>query len=285
VSPARPVSLRAALALAVAAQLSVNAASGFAVKAFEVAGPASMVLFRNGLSALVLLALVRPRLKGLSRQEWAAAAAYGLSLATMNSFFYEAINLIPVGPAVTMEMLGPLALSVILARRWRAWLWAVAALAGVALVSGFDLGGVNALGTVFILAAGASWAGYILSARWVGRVFVGADGMAIGMAVAALAALPRGLPDLLARPVGPGTLAWGALVALLGTLVPYALEMIALRGMSAATFGVMTALAPASAALFGWIIAGQSLGWGVVGGMALVTAGTAGAAWDEARGP
>ncbi|MDR2378339.1 MAG: hypothetical protein LBD70_02775, partial [Bifidobacteriaceae bacterium] len=128
---ARPVSLKAALALAVAAQLAVNAASGFAVEAFAVAGPASMVLFRNGLSALALVALVRPRLAGLSREAWFAACGYGLALVVMNSFFYEAIELIAVGPAVTIEMLGPLALSVILVRRLRAWLWAALALAGV----------------------------------------------------------------------------------------------------------------------------------------------------------
>ncbi|MDR2377830.1 MAG: EamA family transporter, partial [Bifidobacteriaceae bacterium] len=162
-------------------------------------------------------------------------------------------------------------------------LWAALALAGVAALSGFDPGGISALGTLYIALAGAAWAGYILATRWVGRIFGGADGLAIGMAVAALASLPRGLADLATRPIGLEVLGWGALVALLGTLIPYGLEMAALRGMSAATFGVTTALAPASAALFGWIIAGQALDWWAVAGMALVTVASAGAAWDEAR--
>jgi inner membrane transporter RhtA len=276
------------LVLAVAAQLSVNAGSGFAVNAFALASPAAMVVFRTGLSALVLMAVLRPRLRGLTGEAWAAATAYGLSMVVMNSFFYEAIDLIPVGPAVTIEMLGPLALSVILARRWRAWLWAVLALAGVATLSGLSLSGINPLGTVYILIAGAAWASYIVCARWVGRAFGSGQGpmvgLTLGLAVAAVASLPRGLPDLIAPPVSLEALGWGAVIALLATLVPYGLEMIALRGMSAATFGVTTALAPASAALFGWVIAGQSLGWWAVAGMALVTIASAGAASDEARG-
>ncbi|MDR2567184.1 MAG: EamA family transporter [Bifidobacteriaceae bacterium] len=281
---ARPIGLKAALILAVAAQLSVNAGSGFAVRAFDLASPAAMVVFRNGLSALVLLVVFRPRLRGISREGWRATIAYGLSMVVMNSFFYEAIDLIPVGPAVTMEMLGPLALSVVLVRRWRAWLWAALALAGVATLSGFSLAGVNVLGTVFILIAGAAWACYILAARWVGRCWPSGDGLAIGLAVAALASLPRGLPDLIAPAVTLEAVGWGALVALLGTLVPYGLEMVALRGMSAATFGVTSALAPASAALFGWMIAGQGMDWWAAGGMVLVMAASAGAARDEALG-
>jgi inner membrane transporter RhtA len=276
--------LRAALILAVAAQLSFSAGSGFAVKAFEVVGPSAMVLFRTGLSAVVLLVAIRPRVRGLGREGWAAAACYALSMVVMNTFFYEAIDRIPVGPAVTIEMLGPLVLSVVLARVWRAWLWAALALGGVAMLSGFDLAGADALGTALILAAGAAWASYILCTRWVGRVFRNADGFAIGMALAALASLPRGLPDLMARPIEWETLGWGGLVALLGTLIPYGLEMVALRGMAPATFAVTTALAPASAALFGWLIAGQALGWWAAAGMALVTAASAGAALDEARG-
>jgi inner membrane transporter RhtA len=277
--------LKLALALAIGAQLSVNAASGFAVKAFELVGPAGLVLARNGLTAVVLLALVRPKLRGLRRAQWASAACYGLAMAVMNSLFYEALERLAVGPAVTIEMLGPLALSVILGRSWRAWLWAVLALAGVAMLSGFDLAGVGGLGTVLALAAGGAWACYILATRWVGQVWSGGEGLAVGMALAAVFSLPRGLPDLVAGQVGLAGLGWGALVALLGSLVPYGLEMVALRGISAATFGVVTALAPASAALFGWLIAGQALGWWAAGGMVLVTAASAGAALDEARGP
>jgi inner membrane transporter RhtA len=272
------------LALAVVAQLSVNASAGFAVKAFELVGPAGMVLLRNGISAVILLALVRPRWRGLTPQAWGAASLYGFSMVVMNSFFYEGIDRVPVGPAVTIEMLGPLALSVLLVRRWRAWMWAVLALGGVLMLSGFDFAGINIQGTVYVLVAGTAWAGYIVNARLVGRVFAGADGLAIGMAVAALASLPRGVPDLVARPDGIGVLGWGALVAALGTLIPYGLEMISLRGMSAATFGVTTALAPGSAALFGWWIAGQPLNWWTGVGMALVTIAAAGAALDESPG-
>ncbi|MDR1118996.1 MAG: EamA family transporter, partial [Bifidobacteriaceae bacterium] len=97
-------------------------------------------------------------------------------------------------------------------------------------------------------------------------------------------ALPRGAAGFASGPFEPSALGWGLVVALLGTLLPYALEMAALRGMSAATFGVMTSLAPASAALFGWLVAGQAITWWAAGGMALVMAASAGAARSEITG-
>ncbi|MDR2348439.1 MAG: EamA family transporter, partial [Bifidobacteriaceae bacterium] len=121
---ARQISFKMAVVLAIAAQLSVNFGSGLAVRAFGVMTAAAVVLFRCALAAIALLVLVRPRLRGLSRRQWGAAAAYGVALAVMNSLFYESLELIDVGPAVTIEMLGPLVLSVALVRRWRAWLWA-----------------------------------------------------------------------------------------------------------------------------------------------------------------
>jgi inner membrane transporter RhtA len=274
-------SLRGAIGLALLAQVSVNSGSGFAVRAFEVAGPAAMVLLRNGLGAIILLAVIRPRLRGVPRRAWAAVGCYGLALVVMNSFFYEAIGRLPVGPAVTVEMTGPLVLSVILSRRLRGWLWAAMAAGGVALISGFDVAQMNLAGTGLALCAGAAWACYILCARWVGKAFSSADGLALGMAVSALLAVPRGVVDLAVRPWTPAILGWGVLVALLATAIPYGMEMLALRGMPAAVFSVMTSVAPATAALAGWVIAGQSLtGW-VLGGMALVAAASAGAALTE----
>ncbi|MDR0366176.1 MAG: EamA family transporter, partial [Bifidobacteriaceae bacterium] len=284
VSKAAPISFQAAVVLALAAQLSVNAGSGFAVRAFEVTGPAAMVLLRNGIAAVVVLALIRPKLNQVTRRGWMAVGAYGLALAGMNSLFYEAIDLIPVGPAVTIEMLGPLALSVVLARQARAWLWAGTALVGVLMLSGFDLGGVNLVGAGLVLAAGACWAAYILAARWVGREFASADGLALGFAVAGLLSVPRGIGPLVDSGWSWQVAGWGLLVAMLGTLVPYWLEMWSLRGMPASVFGVMTAVAPASAALFGWLIAGQGMTWWIVGGMAMVTAASAGASLTRSPG-
>ncbi|MDR1798831.1 MAG: hypothetical protein LBR19_02960, partial [Bifidobacteriaceae bacterium] len=90
---------RLAIGLALLAQLSVNSGSGFAVRGFEVAGPAAMVLLRNGFGALILLAVIRPQVRGLTRRAWQAVGLYGLSLVVMNSFFYEAIGRLAVGPA------------------------------------------------------------------------------------------------------------------------------------------------------------------------------------------
>jgi inner membrane transporter RhtA len=178
-------------------------------------------------------------------------------------------------------MMGPLVLSVILSKRWQGWLWAALAAGGVALISGVDVQDMNLVGTALALAAGAAWACYILCTRWVGASFKSADGLALGMAVSALLAVPRGVADLAGRPWTPAILGWGLLVACLATAIPYGLEMAALRSLPAAVFAVMTSVAPATAALAGWLIAGQALtGW-VVGGMALVAAASAGAALSE----
>ncbi|MDR2114142.1 MAG: EamA family transporter [Bifidobacteriaceae bacterium] len=277
-TPARHVSFRVAVVLAIAAQFSVNAGSGFAVRAFEVTNAAAIVFLRNGLTALVLLAVIRPQWRGVSRRAWTAVLCYGISMAVMNSVFYEAINLIDVGSAVTVEIMGPLVLSVVLVRRWTAWLWAVLAAVGVAMLSRFDFAAMTSAGTVLAATAGVAWAGYIMSARWVGREFTNLDGLVWAMVATALFTMPRGVIGLAQNPVTPTILLWGLVVALTGTLIPYWFEVIALRGMSAATFGVMTALAPASAALLGWLIAGQALTWWVLGGMALVSVASAGAA-------
>jgi inner membrane transporter RhtA len=279
------VAFRHAVVFAVGAQFCVNLGSGLAVNAFAVVGPAGIVLLRNGIPAALLLIWARPRLRGLTRRAWAALVAYGLMLAAMNSVFYEALEVMPMGEAVTIEMLGPLTLAVALVRRWRAWLWAALALGGVCLLSGFDPATLGARGTLLALAAGAFWATYIVATRQVGREFGGgrgmARGLALGMAVSTVACLPRGVAALAAAPFTWEVVGWGTAVAVSASLIPYAMEMAALRGMSAATFGVMTALAPGSAALIGWLVAGQTLTWWAVGGMALVTVASAGAAWGD----
>ncbi|MEV1110218.1 EamA family transporter [Micromonospora sp. NPDC049751] len=177
----------------------------------------------------------------------------------MNSLFYQAIERIPLGPTVTLEVLGPLALSVFTARRLASWCWAGLALAGVALLGqgGFDR--LNPAGVAFAFGAGTMWAAYIVLSARVGGRFPGADGLALALTLAALVTLPLGIVDGGAVLLDPQVLAFGAALAVLASGLPYTLELLALRRMPTATFAVLMSLGPAVATLAGWLVLRQAL--------------------------
>ncbi|MEO6703845.1 MAG: EamA family transporter [Jatrophihabitantaceae bacterium] len=239
---------------------SVQFGAAFAAKLFDQAGPAGVVLMRLGFSAVALLAITRPSLARRSRRELLIATAFGLALASMNWTFYEALRLLPLGPAVTIEFAGPLAVAILGSRRPLDLVWAALAGGGVVLLA-FD-GSAQALnprGVLLALLAGGFWAGYILLSKRVGSTFAGLQGLAIALSVGAVALIPAGLVqggDALLR---PQVLGGGLLVALLSSLIPYSLELTALRRIRAATFGLLMSLEPAFAALAGVLVLGERL--------------------------
>jgi inner membrane transporter RhtA len=239
--------------------LSVQFGAAFAATLFPRAGVAGVLSMRLALAALPLVAMARPRLRGHDRRAWAAVVGFGGVLAGMNASFYAAIDRIPLGAAVTLEFLGPLMLSVLTARRARSWLWAGLALAGVALLGKGGLQGLDAAGAGFALAAGVCWAAYILLSADVGRRFPGLDGLALAMAVATVLTLPAGVAAAGGALLDPAVLATGAVVAVLSSLAPYTLELLALRRLAASAFAVLTSLGPAIAALAGFVVLGQAL--------------------------
>lgn len=257
--------------------LSVQFGSAVAALLFPRTGVAGAVTLRLTIGALLMLAGCRPRLRGYSRADWTAVVAFGVALAGMNSIFYQAIGRIPLGPAVTLEVLGPLALSVFTARRWVAWCWAGLALAGVALLGqgGFDR--LDPVGAALALGAGTMWAAYIVCSARVGGRFPRADGLALALTVAALLTLPFGLFGAGSRLVRPDVLALGAGLAVLASVLPYTLELLALRRLPTATFAVLMSLGPAIAALAGWLVLGQALRPAEVLAIGLVVAASAGA--------
>ncbi|WP_261624624.1 EamA family transporter [Nesterenkonia marinintestina] len=261
-------------ALVVLAISFTQIGSAVAAMVFTMAGPVGTVALRLGLSALVLWLVVRPGLRGVSRLSWAAAAGYGLVLAAMNVLFYLAIDRIPLGTAVTLELLGPLTLSVITGRRWLSLLWAVVAGAGVVLLSWNPSESLDPLGVVFALGAGVMWACYILLTRAAGRHFAGLAGMTLGMSIGALAVVPFAVATTGAVFLRPEVLLAGLGVALLSSTIPYALEMRALRSVPPSMFAVLLALSPAVAALSGLVLLGQDLG--VVGYLGIVCVVVAG---------
>ncbi|WP_314855507.1 EamA family transporter [uncultured Microbacterium sp.] len=266
-----------AVALVVAGLVCQEVGASIAVLLFPQAGPLGMVLLRLGFSAVILLAVTRPGVRGHSRRDWAAVAVFGVVLATMNGLFYLALERLPLGVTVTIEVLGPLTLSIIAAGRARAFVWAGLALAGVVALAGGGWDRLDGLGVAFALGAAAMWALYIVSSARVGAAFAKLDGLAWAMVIGALVAVPFGLVDAGAALLRPDVLALGAAVALLSSTLPYAFELIALRRLVASAFAVLMSLAPAIAALAGFVLLGQHLSWLEVAGIALVIVASVGA--------
>jgi inner membrane transporter RhtA len=258
------------VALVVAAVTSLQFGAGFAVTLFDELGPAGAAFLRQAIAALVLLAIWRPSF----RHDLRLAAAFGITLGLMNLCIYEAMDRIPLGIAVTIEFWGPLAVAVAGSRRPLDLLWVALAAAGIVLLA--DPGGsLEAAGVAFALAAGGLWALYILLSARVGAVFPGGSGLAIAMVFAALVTLPAGAGGELLH---PELLAAAAAVALASSVIPYSLELEALRRLPANIFGVLMSLEPAVAALAGLVVLGQHLDareWAAIGLVVIASAGAA----------
>jgi inner membrane transporter RhtA len=266
------------LLLVLLAAGSVQFGAALARTLFDEAGPAGTVLVRVVFAAVVLAILWRPPLRGHSREEWRLAAAFGLSLAVMNLCFYEAIDRIPLGLAVTFEFVGPLGVAIAGSRRALDFVWVALAAGGILLIASPGTGGeLDPVGIVFALLAGAAWAAYILLSARTGRVFPGGSGLALAMCMAAVVLVPFGVADAGDALLDPEVLLIGAAVAMLSSAIPYSAEFEALRLMPEHVFGVLLSIEPAVAALAGYLVLDQSLGAGELAGIGLVMAATAGA--------
>jgi ubiquinol-cytochrome c reductase cytochrome b subunit len=276
-APSRSASSVGAAGLVVGGLVCQEVGAGIAVTLFPQVGPLGMVTLRLVFSALILLLVFRPTLRSRSRGDWLTVLAFGLVLAVMNSLFYLALDRLHLGATVTIEYLGPLVLSVVVARRASAWLWAVLAFAGVALLGrgGFDQ--LDPLGVALALGAGVAWVGYILLSARTGARFGRLDGLAVAMAVGAIVSLPFGLTSGGAALLNPLVLLIGLGVAVLSSAIPYGLELIALRRLPASTFSILLSLAPALAALAGLVILHQQLAVLDVVAIALVVVASMGA--------
>ena len=232
---------------------SVQLGAAVAKTLFDEVSPTGMVWLRLLTSALVLYAVVRPDLRGRSRSDWAVVLGFGLSLGVMNWSIYQAFSRIPLGIAVTIEFVGPLALAVVGSRRPRDLLWALLAAVGVVLL-GLQPGDVTLAGVAFALLAGGSWAAYILLSARTGRRWPGLDGLAVASAVAMLLLAVPALLDSGDQLADARILLLGALIGLLSSVIPYSCELVALRTLSPAVFGVLMSVEPAAAALAGVVV-------------------------------
>ncbi|MCB2377602.1 EamA family transporter [Hymenobacter sp. BT635] len=281
-----PTAPRFALPAVPAVLLSIVSVQGGAAIAkglFPVLGAAGTTSLRIGLSALVLLVVVRPRLRELQAAQWRAVVPYGLALGAMNFLFYCALARIPLGLAVTLEFLGPLGLALAGSRRWLDGVWALLAGAGIALIAPWQGSGVDLLGMGFALAAGACWAVYIVLGQRTAAVLPGSVAVAVGMLLATLPVLPFGLTSGLLLHLTSHLLLLGAGLALFSSVLPFTLEMQALRTMPTRTFSILMSLEPVAAAISGWLLLGEQLSLGQWLAVGFIVVASAGATLTTAR--
>ncbi|MFI6154158.1 EamA family transporter [Kitasatospora sp. NPDC051170] len=249
-------------------------------------GVSGTTFLRLGFAAVILLAVTRPKLRGKRPRDLAAATVLGMASAGMTFLFAGAIDRLPMGTAATIEFLGPLAVALVFARRASHLLWALLAAGGVALLTllgeGEGGGGLDPVGLLYAFGAAACYAAYILFTDKVGAVFEGFQGLAVSMTAGALTLAPFGFGEARDGLTAPGAsplmlLAAVAGVSLLLPVIPYALEMTALRRMPQRVFSVLVSLEPAVSALVGLVVLGQLLGVPQLAGIACVVAASVGA--------
>lgn len=248
-------------AAAVLASLVVqNMGAAFAKQLFSAVGPAGMTALRIGMAACLLIVMRQAWKKMPQRRHLPVLLVYGATLGLMNAAIYQAFARIPIGVAIAIEVLGPLGVVLLAARRLLDLAWLAAAGLGLWLLLplGDASSALDPLGVAFALGAAAAWALYILYGKRAAH-FPDVDVLAWGMAFAALLTVPLGAwsagPALLA----PSILAMGLAVAVLSSAVPYTLEMWALRRLPISLFGVLAGSSPAVAALAAYAILGEQL--------------------------
>ncbi len=272
-----------AVAMVIGSISSIQVGAALATGLFDEVGPLGVTLLRTFISAVVLVIIWRPDFR-LSRDDAKIAVLFGAVMAAMNLAFYESIDRIPLGIAVTFEFIGPLGVALITSRRRRDLIWVAMAAGGIVLLSGGIGQDIELLGVLFALVAGFFWGSYILLAKKVGQKFAGGQGLAIAMVFSTVFCAPFGIADGGSDLLGLLVLAVGVGVAILSTTLPLSLEMEALRRLPSNVFGVMMSLEPAMAATVGFLLLSQDLSSAQVAAVALVVMASAGAL-SSARAP
>ena len=250
--------MRRAVLFVLAGIVSVQLGAAVAKDLFGRIDPTAMVWLRLLTSTVVLLAIARPALRGRTRADWLVVLGFGASLGLMNWAIYQSFARIPLGLAVTIEFVGPLSIAVLGSRRARDLVWVALAAVGVVLL-GFEPAGVTVAGVVFALLAAAAWASYILLSAGTGRRWPGIDGLAIASTFAVLPLTPFAVAAGGDTLLDPTVLALGAAVGLLSSVVPYSLELNALRTLEPRVFGILMSLEPAAAAMAALVVLGELL--------------------------
>ena len=248
-----------AVLMVLLAIISFQTGAAIAKGIFPVLGALATSSLRIILSAIILIIFNRPNLRNLTAAQWKAVALYGLTLGAMNVIFYQAIARIPLGLGVTLEFIGPLALALTTSKRIIDFLWVLLAAAGIALITPWGNNGLDVIGVLLALLAGAFWAAYIILGQRISRIMDTGKAVTIGMIFASLLVLPIALGDGLLIRLRPAMLVPGIALALLSSAIPFTLEMHALRKIPAKMFSILMSLEPAVAALTGLLFLGEYL--------------------------
>jgi inner membrane transporter RhtA len=261
--------------MAIGSMLSVQLGAALAVPVMAAIGPAVTTALRLFWAGILLAIIVRPRFGAMTPRQWLAGSLLGLVIAGLTLSYFVAITRIPMGPATAIEFLGPLGVALAGTRRFQHLVWAAVAAIGVFLLTREESRwSVDLTGVGFAAAAGCGWAAYILLMKKVGASFPGLQGLAIALLVAAIAAAPVSFlvkeTDLTLTP-----LLCTIGLALLTPLLPYALEMMALRRMSTRAFGIFMSMEPAISAILGYAILAQHLTLRQIGGITCVVIASA----------
>jgi inner membrane transporter RhtA len=274
------------MGLAVASMTAVQLGYGLSEPLFDRIGAAGAVALRLALAALILWPFARPRLRGRSRGDLWEVLALGACSGLLTLAFFESIARIPLGVAVTIQFLGPLGVALAGARRPRDVGWVLVAGSGIALLTLGDGAGepLDAVGVAFALVSAACWAGYILLTKRAGARWARLEGLSVSLIVAALVALPVGIAGTGSELLSLELISAGIGLALL-VLLPYTFELLALRRLTTALFGVIMSVEPAIGALFGFLILDQELKPAGIVAIALVSIASAGATLGSREPP
>ena len=261
--------MKKAILMTITAIVVCQLGSGLAKNLFEVAGPLAMAWLRVTTAAALLLVFVRPKLRHRTRTDWLVLLGYAVTLVTMNVSFYQAIARIPIGLAVTIEFLGPLAVAVIKSRGWRDLIWVGLAGAGVALL-GWSPDSLTLEGVLFALVAATCWGCYILITPHTGRRWPGPQPVVVANLLGSAVLIIPVLTLFGQVFTSPWVWAVGFAVGLLSSVLPYWLELAALRSLDQRIFSILMSIEPAAGALSGLIILGERLSLTDIAAMACV---------------
>lgn len=245
-----------AWAMTVVAMASVQFGSALSIPLIGMVGPAGTAWIRLSFGAVILWAIAKPNLSSVTRRDIPSVLALGATLGIMTSAFLAALNHIPLGTAVAIEFLGPLGVAAFAQRTLRSALWPLVALAGVLVLTEPWSGTANWIGIGYAALAAVGWAAYIVLTQHVGDRFAGIQGLALSTPIAALTAAVVGVPQAWGH-FSLEVVAWGLFLALLVPVIPYALEMLALKRMNKRAFGTLMAIEPAIGATVGLFILSQ----------------------------
>lgn len=269
---------------AVAAMLSVQLGSALSVDLIDTVGPAGIAWLRLTMGAIVFVAIARPPLRDVRRHDIPGLLGLGITTGLVTISFLASIERIPLGTAVAIEFLGPLTVAAARSEDRRALTSPAAALVGVVLLTQPWQGAIDPVGVSFAALAAVGWGSYIVLTQHVGDRFTGITALSMTVPIAAATAAVAGIPQA-AGNLTPTVAVTAAGLALLLPVLPFALEMLALRRMTHTAFGTLMSLEPAIGVTLGLIVLDQSPSPIQILGILTVVAAGAAAQGQSSRRP